>query len=98
MQVTSSVYEAKAKLSALIHQVQRTREPLVLTRHGKPVAKLVPCDDQGDSEDETLAQLHAAAKKSGITYTLDQITAPIPIEEWGALAVQTRKSRRTTKR
>ena len=40
MPTTSTVYEAKAKLSAFINQVQRTREPLVLTRYGKPVAKL----------------------------------------------------------
>ena len=98
MEVTSTVYEAKAKLSALINQVQRTREPLVITRHGKPVAKLIPCDDQGDTEAEILAQLHLAAKESGIDYTVDQITAPIPIEEWGALAVRPRKARKTVKR
>ena len=45
-----------------------------------------------------LAQLHAAAKKSGIVYTLDQITAPIPSEDWGDLAVPPKKSRRTTRR
>ena len=98
MHATSSVYEAKAKLSAFINQVQRTREPLVLTRHGKPVAKLVPCDTQGDTEAETLAQLHAAARKSGITYTIDQITAPIPAEEWGALTIDSKKPRKTTRR
>ena len=98
MPATSTVYEAKAKLSAYINQVQRTREPLILTRYGKPVAKLIPCDEQGDSEEEALAQLHAAAKKSGIAYTFEQLTAPLPVEEWGALAVPARRSRRTTKR
>ena len=98
MPTTSTVYEAKAKLSAFINQVQRTREPLVLTRYGKPVAKLIPCDEQGDSEEETLAQLHAAAKQSGIAYTPEQLTAPLPIEEWGSLAVRARRSRRRAKR
>jgi prevent-host-death family protein len=98
MRATSSVYEAKAKLSALINQVQRTREPVLLTRHGKPVAQLIACNDQGDTENDTLAQLHAAAKKSGIVYTLDQLTAPIPSDEWGDLAVPPKKSRRTTRR
>jgi hypothetical protein len=51
-------------------------------RFGKPVAKLIPCDEQGDSEDEALAKLHAAAKKSGIAYTFEQLTAPIPVEAW----------------
>jgi|SRR5450759_1716606 len=98
MSATSSVYEAKAKLSALIDQVRRTREPLIVTRHGKPVAKLVPCDDQGDTDDQTLARLHAAASSSGIAYSLAQLTAPIPAEQWGALAVLPRKARRTTRR
>lgn len=98
MATTSTVYEAKAKLSACISRVQRTREPLVLTRYGKPVAKLIPCDEHGDSEDETLAQLHAAAKQSGIAYTSEQLTAPLPIEEWGTLAVSAGRSRRKAKR
>ena len=98
MPITSTVYDAKAKLSAYINQVQRTREPLVLTRYGKPVAKLIPCDEQGDSEDEALAQLHAAAKQSGIAYTFEQITAPLPIEEWGTLAVSAGRARRKAKR
>ena len=97
MPTTSTIYEAKAKLSAFINQVQRTREPVVLTRHGKPVAKLIPCDEQGDSEAETLAQLHAAAKQSGITYTFEQLTAPLPVEEWGSLAVRPGRSRRRAK-
>jgi prevent-host-death family protein len=98
MPITSTVYDAKAKLSAYINQVQRTREPLVLTRYGKPVAKLIPCDEQGDSEEEALAQLHAAAKKSGIAYTLEQLTAPLPVKEWGSLAVHASRSRRNAKR
>jgi prevent-host-death family protein len=98
MQATSSVYEAKAKLSALINQVQRTGESLILTRHGKPVARLVPCGAQGDTEAETLAELHAAAKKSGISYSRDQLTAPIPAEEWGALAATPKKARKPARR
>ena len=98
MSTTSTVYEAKARLSAYINQVQRTREPVVLTRYGKPVAKLIPCDEQGDSEDEALAQLHAAARKSGIAYTFEQLTAPIPVEEWGTMTVRPGRSRGKAKR
>jgi prevent-host-death family protein len=36
-----SVYAAKTNLSRLIEQVERGEE-VVITRHGKPVAKLVP--------------------------------------------------------
>jgi len=92
------VYEDKAKLSAFVSQVQRTREPVVLTRYGKPVAKLIPCDDQGNSEQEALALLQDVAKRSGIAYSMEQLTAPLPIEEWGTLAVSAGRSRSKAKR
>ncbi len=34
------VLEAKTNLSALLDEVQRTGEPVLITRHGKPVAQL----------------------------------------------------------
>lgn len=34
--------EAKTGLSALVADVQRTGEEIVLTRHGRPAAKIVP--------------------------------------------------------
>jgi len=36
-----SIYDARAKLSELIERVQ-SGEEVVLTRHGEPVARLVP--------------------------------------------------------
>jgi prevent-host-death family protein len=36
-----NVYAAKTQLSRLLEQVERGEE-VVITRHGKPVAKLVP--------------------------------------------------------
>jgi len=38
-----SLYEAKAKLSALIRQVREGRS-VVITLHGEPVAQLTPVD------------------------------------------------------
>lgn len=40
-----STYDAKATLSALLAQVERGEE-VVITRHGKPVAKLVSCTEK----------------------------------------------------
>lgn len=37
--------EFKAKCLRLLDEVARRRAPLVITKHGKPVAKLVPVDD-----------------------------------------------------
>ncbi len=37
-----NIYDAKTRLSALIAQVERTGEEIVIRRHNVPVAKLVP--------------------------------------------------------
>ncbi len=37
-----SISEFKAKCLALLEQVRKTREPIRVTRHGKPVAEVVP--------------------------------------------------------
>ncbi|MGH8134295.1 MAG: type II toxin-antitoxin system Phd/YefM family antitoxin [Steroidobacteraceae bacterium] len=37
--------EFKAKCLQLMDKVARSREPLVITKRGRPVAKLVPADD-----------------------------------------------------
>ena len=36
------ISEFKAKCLALLEQVRKTREPIRVTRHGKPVAEIVP--------------------------------------------------------
>lgn len=36
----------KARCLALLDQVERTKVPLVVTKRGKPVAKVVPLDDE----------------------------------------------------
>jgi len=46
---TVSAYEAKTHLPRLIRQVERG-ETVIITRHGKPVAKLAPVDDQGRAD------------------------------------------------
>ena len=37
-----SISEFKAKCLALLEQVRRTRQPIRITRHGKPVAEVTP--------------------------------------------------------
>jgi len=37
-----NIYEAKTRLSALIAEVERTGDEIVIRRHNVPVAKLVP--------------------------------------------------------
>lgn len=40
---TVGAYEAKTHLPALLAQVEKG-ETVIITRHGKPIAKLVPAD------------------------------------------------------
>ena len=37
-----ALYDAKNQLSALIQEVEETGEEILITRHGKPAAKLSP--------------------------------------------------------
>ncbi len=37
-----SISEFKSKCLGLIEQVHKTRQPLRITRHGKPVAEVIP--------------------------------------------------------
>jgi len=37
-----NIHEAKTKLSALLAEVEETGEKVLICRHGKPVADLVP--------------------------------------------------------
>jgi prevent-host-death family protein len=67
--------EFKAKCLALLDEVERTGDPLVITKKGKPVAKLVP---------------HAPKKREligilkGRVEILGDIISPIDVE-WDAL-------------
>ena len=58
-----ALYEAKARLSALVEQVQATGEEVLITRRGKPVARLVPIDDSSALE-AALAHLLTAREHS----------------------------------
>lgn len=45
-----SISEFKAKCLALIDQVQKTKQPLRITRFGKPVAEVLPPSTESSSE------------------------------------------------
>ena len=64
----------KTNCLALMDEVQAKRESLVITKHGKPVAKLVPVDTD---EDEIFGFMLGKATIVG-----DIIEPAVPIEEW----------------
>ena len=41
---TMKASEFKAKCLALMDEIAESREEIVITKHGKPVAKLAPCE------------------------------------------------------
>jgi len=68
----------KAKCLAVMDEVQAKRETVVITKHGKPVAKLVPVDPQ---EDDIFGFLRGKATIVG-----DVVAPALTLEEWGNLA------------
>ena len=62
---------------AVMDEVQATGEPVLVTKHGKPVVKLVPAKTKDDS---IFGYMAGKAKIVG-----DIISPITPIEDWDAL-------------
>lgn len=67
----------KAKCLAVMDEVQSKRETVIITKHGKPVAKLVPV---GDEKDEIFGFLAGKGRVVG-----DVVSPAFSLEEWGDL-------------
>ena len=67
---TVAASEFKARCLALLEQVRQTRQPLLVTRHGKPVAEITPHVAKAFSEENLL--------KGSVLYQSDLIS---PIDE-----------------
>ncbi|PYX20265.1 MAG: type II toxin-antitoxin system prevent-host-death family antitoxin [Acidobacteria bacterium] len=69
--------EFKARCLAVMEDVSKTREPVVITKRGKPVAKLVPAEK---SERPFIGRLEGIVRITG------NIESPIePRDAWEAL-------------
>jgi antitoxin (DNA-binding transcriptional repressor) of toxin-antitoxin stability system len=67
----------KAKCLAVMDEVQSKRETVIITKHGKPVAKLVPV---GVEKDEIFGFLAGKGRVVG-----DVVSPAFSLEEWGDL-------------
>jgi prevent-host-death family protein len=65
--------EFKARCLTLMEDVRSTRQPLVITKRGKPVAKLVPADDD---KDDFIGRLE------GVIRIVGDIESPIEPGTW----------------
>ena len=74
MRATIAAGEFKAKCLKLLDQVAEDRQPLVITKHGKPVAQVVPMPHD--------VELFGAMRGSG--EILGDIISPLDVE-WEAI-------------
>ena len=66
--------EFKAHCLAVMDQVSHTGEPIVITKHGKPVVKLVPAEKQADDIFDYMA---------GKARVIGDIVGPVtPPDDW----------------
>ncbi|HVL32749.1 MAG TPA: type II toxin-antitoxin system prevent-host-death family antitoxin [Actinomycetota bacterium] len=70
-----SISEFKATCLAALERVRKTREPLLVTKRGKPIAQIVP-----PPVDETTSWYGIMP---GVE--LEDIVEPLPREAWGRL-------------
>jgi prevent-host-death family protein len=66
--------EFKARCLSVMEEVRKNREPVLITKRGKPVAKLVPADKTGE---ELIGRLEGTVSITG------DIESPIePADAW----------------
>lgn len=71
------IFEAKTHLSGLLDEVEQGAE-ITITRHGKPIAKLVRTTDEPSADvmaqrRGAIARLRARAKARGVTVSHEEI-------------------------
>ena len=67
----------KANCLGIMEEVKKTRHAVIITKHGKPVAKLVPVET---AEDEIFGFMKGQGRVLG-----DVVSPAIPAEEWDCL-------------
>lgn len=74
MEATIPAGEFKAKCLKILDKVAEDRQPLIITKHGKPVARLIPEQPKGDI---------VGSMKGSVTI-LGDIISPLDVE-WDAM-------------
>jgi prevent-host-death family protein len=67
----------KAKCLKVMDEVRSTREPVVITKKGRPVAKLLPADGQPDNV--------FGCMRGEIEVVGDIVSPAVPLEDWEIL-------------
>jgi len=75
--ITVGAFEAKTKFSELLDRVERGEE-IVITRHGKPVARLVtqaPAANAGRDIRAEIMALREQLRAEGVSFAREEIVA-----------------------
>ena len=67
----------KARCLKVMDEVRSTREPVVITKKGRPVAKLVPADGQPDNV--------FGCMRGEVEVVGDIVSSSVPLEDWEIL-------------
>ena len=74
---TMAAGQFKARCLKVMDRVRATREPVTITKKGRPVAKLVPADGQPEDIFGCL--------KGEIEIVGDVVSPAVPLEDWEVL-------------
>ena len=67
----------KAQCLRVMEQVRTTREPVLITKRGQPLAKLVPAEKPSDD---------FIGRLEGVITIVGDVESPVvPLEDWDAL-------------
>jgi len=69
----------KARCLKIMDDVESTREPVVITKRGRPIAKLVPADGQGRPDDAF------GCMRGEVEIVGDIVSPAVPLEDWELL-------------
>lgn len=70
---TIGITKFKANAPKFIDQVNQTQEVIVITRRGKPVAQVLPCNDETISTDRSASQSDTSVSQFDFHWPLDEI-------------------------
>jgi prevent-host-death family protein len=74
---TMAAGQFKARCLKVMDEVRSTREPVIITKKGRPVAKLVPAEEQPD---DVFGCMRGQMKIVG-----DIVSPAVPLEDWDVL-------------
>lgn len=76
-----ALYDAKNSLSTLVSEVEASGEEIVITRHGKPAAKLTPVKSKLSAEEVQAVLAEVIAARDALAAAHPETLTPMTWEE-----------------